>query len=703
MTHKRTIQLIIISLTIVTALVFYQVRDHEFLSVDDYVYVTNNIHVKKGLTVDNVIWAFTTTYANFWHPLTWLSHMLDNELYGLNPSGHHITNLLLHIINTVLLFLVMLKMTSHIWQSAFVAALFTLHPLHVESVAWVAERKDVLSALFWFLTMWAYLLYAKNPGVGRYLLTLAFFVLGLMAKPMLVTLPFVLLLLDHWPLERLRAGISKKEIYSLVLEKIPMILLSGIFSVSVYLAQEGGKAVATLDVLPMKLRIANGLVSYMKYISKTLWPSDLSIFYIHPMSSLQWWQYIGAALALCLITAFVLKKIKTFPWLSTGWFWYLGTLLPVIGLVQVGSHAMADRYTYIPIIGLFIAFAFTVKPLWERMNVKVSNTLLWTTGIVIISLLSTVTWLQVKHWRNNFTLYERAIAVNNNNYLARNNLGHALSAAGRIGEAKIHYRKALDVKPDYIDALNNFAAAFIKENNFPEALAYIEEVLALEPDNISALTNLGTLLIREGRETEAANVFSKALAIKPDVAELHNNMGYLLTRLGRMDEGAGHFTEALRLRPDYSEAMSNLGFVLMKSGNPKEAVAYLGQALSINPNDSKAHYNMALAMLSLNRPDKAEKHFRESIIREPENGELHYQLGNLYLMQKRFEESMIQYQIAIQYGRESYDVHNNIGIVYASTGDFKNAITHFKKSLYMNPEFDEAKKNLKFAMEKVRN
>jgi len=535
------LELLVCLLLIATTLaVYWQVRNHEFANLDDNLYVTENPYVQAGLTNEGLIWAFTnTSHANLWLPLTWLSLMLDSELYGLSAGGYKITNVLFHLANTLLLFLVLKKMTGKLWRSAFVAAMFALHPLHVESVAWVTERKDVLSTLFWMLTMWAYLRYVERRGIKRYLVIIITYTLGLMAKPMLVTLPFVLLLLDYWPLKRFHqvgrdvggetpnrplTNIVKSSppTISLVLEKIPLIALAVVTSVATFLVQYKGEGLQSVAFLPIKFRIANSLVSYVRYISKMVWPQPLAVFYPHPGSSLPMWQAVGAGLLLVTISVMVLRATRRSPYLLMGWLWYLGTLVPVIGLVQAGPQAMADRFTYVPLIGLFVIMAWGLPDLlagWRHQRIALS--LAASAAISVVMILS---WLQVQLWVNALTLSEHTLSVTSNNWLIHNNLGLVLANQGRIEEATNHYCEALQIKPDFAEAHNN----------------------------------LGLILGKQGRLEEAINHFSEALRIKPDYADAHNSLGVALVKQGRLEEAINHFSEALRIKPDYAKAHRNL-------------------------------------------------------------------------------------------------------------------------------------------------
>jgi len=403
--------------------VFVQTSDHQFLYFDDPLYVTNNVHVKEGITGKNFIWAFTTTTASNWHPLTWLSHMLDVEVFGMNPGGHHLVNVMLHAINAVLLFLVLAQLTGAPECSAFVAALFAVHPLHVESVAWISERKDVLSTAFGLLMLWAYGWYAAKPSVRRYGLVAIFFILSLLSKPMWVTAPFLLLLLDFWPLQRLKdspLGVDpacppapQLPLARLIIEKVPLLLLSAASSVIAVVVQSRGGALNSLDRLGLDARIDNALVSYVRYLAKTFWPSVLAAYYPQTQAGPPAWQVFGAVLLLLAITALVLWKVRAMPWLAVGWFWFLGTLVPVIGFVQVGSQAMADRYTYLPITGVFITIAWGAKRI--ARNKQRIGVAMRVTAFVIIVVLSAVTFRQISYWHDQESLFTHTIAVTTDN------------------------------------------------------------------------------------------------------------------------------------------------------------------------------------------------------------------------------------------------------------------------------------------------
>ncbi len=556
---KYLVLVICIALSITTTAVFWQVRNHEFISFDDNDYVTENRYVQAGITLKGVIWAISEPHAHNWHPLTWLSHMSDCQLFGLKPGRHHLVNLFFHVANSLLLFLILHRMTRGLWQSAFVAGLFALHPLHVESVAWVAERKDVLSTFFWMLTMGAYVYYVERPGYKRYLFVLAFFLLGLMSKPMLVTLPFVLLLLDYWPLKRLNLAKSgariaaatsqparrakKKQksqqpgkdtaqnkgsvksralwlgIRPLLKEKAPFFVVATLFCFITFYAQH--RVVKPMELYPLGGRIANALTSYVSYIGKMLWPAKLSIFYPYGGEALLSWQAVSAMLALMIATYLTIRTALRFPYLIVGWLWYLGTLVPVIGLVQVGLQSMADRYTYVPLIGVFIMIAWGVPELlnrWRYRRIALASAAL---GILLACVI--MTYAQTGYWRNNIVLYERAIKVTSENAWAQNNLGYALALQGKRDEAIARFQKAISI--------NNPADAHY---------------------------NLGTVLASEGKLDDAINQFRESIRISPGYAKAHNNLGSALLYQGRLDEAIASYREALRLNPDYAMAQENL-------------------------------------------------------------------------------------------------------------------------------------------------
>jgi tetratricopeptide (TPR) repeat protein len=564
--------LIVSVLVLATLIVYWDVQHHGFVNYDDGKYITDNAHVKEGLTWDGFRWAITTTHANFWHPLTWLSHMLDCQLFGLNGGGHHLSGLLLHLANTVLLFMVLLRMTHGVWQSTFVAALFALHPLHVESVAWASERKDVLSTFFWILTMGAYLSYVEGPTANRYFLVVLCFVLGLMAKPMLVTLPFVLLLLDYWPLCRFRkeSWNSKTEHdkmgpnlkwqfergVRLLNEKIPLLILAVAASAVAFIAQETGGATKSLALFPIEARLANGLLSYVAYLEKTFWPSSLTVFYPHPGTSSTISQVAFAGFLLLLLSVCATRFAKSHPYFLVGWLWYLGTLVPVLGLVQVGDHGMADRYTYVPLIGVFIAVSWGLPVLlkgWLH-----GRTALATIAPVLLAMLMVCSWYQVGHWENSLTLFEHALRVRQPSPLAHTDLGVALAEQGNLDQAVWHYSQALRINPAYLGARVNLGSALARQGKHGEAIAQYEQALQTKPDLAAGHFNMANALTAQGRLDAAISHYKEAIRIAPNDPDIHNNLGIALARLNRPEEAGFHFRAALRIKPDFEKARHNL-------------------------------------------------------------------------------------------------------------------------------------------------
>jgi protein O-mannosyl-transferase len=564
MSQRRWKILVCLFLVVATLATYSDLRTHQFVNFDDDIYITDNPQVQDGLTLKGLSWAFTTLHGGFWLPLTWLSFMVDSQLFGLHPGGFLLTNLLFHIANALLLFLWLLRTTRAPGRSFLVAALFALHPLHVESVAWATERKDVLSTFFWLLTMWAYVWYAERPRLGRYLLILVCFCLGLMAKPMLVTLPFLLLLLDYWPLGRLSlkgpglATSSPKPgpgvtIKRLVWEKLPLLVLSALSSVVTFYAQKESGAVSTIYALSIPNRLANAMVAYVSYLGKMFWPAHLAVLYPLSRHNLPIWQVLAAGLALAVLTLLTLRQARRYPFLLVGWLWYLGTLLPVIGLVQVGQQAMADRFTYVPSIGLFLVVVWGMADLAARW--RAPRFLLPVGAGVVLSALMICTWVQVRYWRNSISLYEHTLkVVTRSNPLIQFTLGIALAAQGKMDQAIPHY----------------------------------DEALRLNPNSVEVRDNLGAALAAQGKLDQAIAQYAEALRLNPNYAKAHNNLGAALAAQGKLDQAESQYAEALRLEPDYAKARNNLGLALAKQGKIDDAIIIFQNALKINPNDTTA-------------------------------------------------------------------------------------------------------------------
>lgn len=551
---------ICLALALVTAAVYCQVSSYDFINYDDPGYISENLHIQNGITLQSVKWAFTTGCMGNWHPLTWLSHMLDWRLYGSNAGGHHLTNLIFHIANTLLLFIVLKQMTQRTWPSAFVAALFALHPLHVESVAWVSERKDVLSTFFWLLTMWAYIRFVNRRRISNYLLIVAFFALGLMAKPMLVTLPFVLLLLDYWPLNRIK---SKQSLLPLFIEKIPLFVMVIASSIVTYLIQTKGGAVAKLAVLPLKFRILNAFVSYVEYIEKMIWPVRLVYFYPHHGPDISVLYAIVSAGLLLAVTVFVLRFGKNRRYLVTGWFWYLGTLIPVIGIVQVGMQAMADRYSYITLTGLFVIIVWGLAELLGRRKIVLA--LFSVTGLFVLTV---CTYIQLQYWKGSLPLFEHALKGTDNNYEAHLCIADVLLKDGRSNEAIYHNYQAVRIRPDLIETHNDLGNNLYKIGRVDHAIGSYRLALAIDPADAEVNANIGVAFAIKGDFAQAAQHYR--IAVKTmNTPAIHNNLGYALAQMGNFDEAVEQFRLALQIKPDYKPAKVNLDIFLAEKQKPK--------------------------------------------------------------------------------------------------------------------------------------
>jgi tetratricopeptide (TPR) repeat protein len=568
--------LVCLGLVAVTWAVFGQTLTHDFVNFDDHVYVYENPVVVRGLSTEGIIAAFTHTHARNWHPLTTISHMLDCQLYGLKAGGHHLTNVILHTISVLLLFLVLKQMTGAFWQSAFVAALFAIHPLHVESVAWIAERKDVLSAVFFMLTLDAYARYARAPSALRYLLVAMLFAFGLMSKPMLVTLPFVLLLLDYWPLGRI--GGQKSEIGSrlsrLITEKIPLFALSAFSCIATLFAQRQGPG--AIDQLPFLWRLNNTFVSYVTYIWQMLWPARLAVFYPHPNDRLPLVEVTMAIAFLVGISLLViyLRGIKSY--LATGWFWYLGMLVPVIGFIQVGEQAHADRYTYLPEIGLYIMIAWTVRDLLLQSTPRVRRALVGVVAAIAIVSFGVRAFAQTSYWKSSETLWNHTLAVTGENDVAHNNLGFLFLRRGELDKALSEFQAALDIRSRNTGTHYSLGAALIQSNLgnalarkqlWDEAIDHLQEAVRLRPDYADAYFNLGSVLFQQGRIDQAIVQWKKALAIRPRDAEAHRNVASALRKQGNVKEAISEYEQALNIVPEDSVALNNLAWILATSSD----------------------------------------------------------------------------------------------------------------------------------------
>jgi tetratricopeptide (TPR) repeat protein len=665
--------LVCILLAAATFAVYSPVRNHEFVQYDDDIYVTENPNVQSGLTWQSIKWASTAIHASYWHPLTWLSHMLDCTLFGVNAGRHHIINVLFHAANAILLFVVLNRMTKGFWQSAFVAGLFALHPLQVESVAWVAERKNVLSTLFWILTILAYARYAKRPSAGRYIVTLLLFGLGLLSKPMLVTVPFALLLLDYWPLERIggkllqsspgksktrnsSVGFPKFPILHLILEKVPFLLLTIIFSIITFITV--GK-IGAMTAMPLSERLPNAICSYLAYIGKMIWPVRLAVLYVHPVNTLPVVRVVTYAIILVLMTIFFACYSRRHKYLLMGWLWYLGTLVPVIGIVQAGAQAMADRYTYVPLIGLYLIIAFGAAELLRNIPFRKFILTALASGILLGCVV--VTSLQLKYWRNSYVLFDHALTVIENNAVMQNNYANILSELGHPEEAAKHLSEALKYIPNSPVIHNNYANALMKDmGRLDEAIEHYKFALELDPNFTLARYNLGVALAAGGRYDEAIEQYKIYLGPDVNIADIHEGLATMLAHEGKVTDAVGQFQKALAAKPDSVEVLSNLGYALAQSGKPDKAIEYYHNALKINPDHTITHGRLALALASVGRIDEAIEQCRIVLNAMPDDAEMFTNLGILLQSKGNLDGAADAYKKAVQIDPNSTKARDNL-------------------------------------------
>ena len=762
MLGNKQITLICLFLAIAALMAFWQVNQCDFINYDDPSYVTENIHIRNGVTTEAIRWAFTTCYAANWHPVTWMSHMLDVQLFGLKPRWHHLTNLLFHIANTLLLFLIFCRMTKAPLKSAFVAALFALHPLHVESVAWVSERKDVLSTFFWMLAMGAYINYVEHrtedgrrrkedrrqrtedgekwTGMLRYSAVFIFFALGLMAKPMLVTFPFVLLLLDYWPLQRLEPkksagqprteagrqgagsggqaqlsakkrkggsgrmptgqGMVKEEkptdricqwalIRPLILEKIPLFALTALSCIVTYVAQKKGGSVSSFEEMGPGVRIANAFVSYIVYIGKTLWAANLAVYYPHPeLWSL--WQAMGAALLLIAVTIAVIRSAKRFPYLAVGWLWFTGALVPVIGIVQVGGQAMADRYTYIPLIGLFVMAAWGIPELlqkWRptRFPTLRKEALFALSGLVLLSLFI-VTRTQVGYWRNNIALYDHTLKVASPSEVILCNRGNAYRKLGDLKQAISDYDRAVEINPTCAEAYSNRGNAHGKLGDQSQAISDYDRAIEINPEYADAYGNRGTAYSKLGKYRQAVLDFDRAIEINPELAWVYNGRGMAYGKFGEHNRSISDFDRAIELNPEYAEAYHNRGAVYSLLHNNSQAISDFDRAVQIDPDDAYAYYNRGVVYGELHNQRQAISDYDRAIEIDPENADAYNNRGVAHYGLGDHRQAISDYDRAIEIKPDYAKAHYNRGVVYAELGDGGKAIEDLKAAAKFGSE-----------------
>jgi protein O-mannosyl-transferase len=723
-------------LVLVTIALYWPTTSHDFINYDDEDYITSNLLVQKGLTFEGMKWTLLNPVCCNWHPLTVWSHMLDCQLFGLKPWGHHLTSVLLHALNAALAFALLQLMTGATWRSLLVAALFALHPLRVESVAWASERKDVLSGCFGLLTLMAYARYAQGSGekaesrkqraeIGSqkpttpntqpatcsifrtcafYLLSLFFFALGVMSKPMLVTWPFVMLLLDYWPLKRMQKAEGRRQnseardtqhvsgltqqspfanrqspilvthqsaianrqsqiLFALLVEKIPFFAVAVAASVVTFLVQQRGGYVMAGEILPWGARLGNALVSYGRYLGKLVWPTDLAVYYPY----LGQWPLGTMALAgggLVGVSVLVFVWRRRFPYLLMGWLWFLGTLVPVIGLVQMSPSAMADRYTYLPSLGVLVLAVWGAHELTRGWRDQVLA--LWAACSVVIVLCLALTRQQLGHWKDGETLFRHALEVTENNRVAHDGLGVALRRKGKTDEAIQQLQESLRINPGCFDVYINLGVAFEQKGQIDEAIRQYQEALRLKPDCATAHNDLGVALGRKGQTDEAIRQLEEALRLNPDDALTHNNLGGAFYQQGRTAEAVHQYQEAIRLDPDYADPHNGLGIALEKEGQTAEAIRQLEAALRLNPDHTDAHYNLGVAFYQQGRTEEAIRQFQDAIRLKPNHAEAHNNLGTALGLKGQTEEAIRQFQEALRFQPDYADARRNLNIVLAA-------------------------------------
>jgi tetratricopeptide (TPR) repeat protein len=609
-------------IVVVTLSVYAQTRDFAFLNYDDPIYTTDNDVVQKGLTLSGVIWAFTegTSHTNYWAPLTWITFLIDHELYGLDPGGYHITNVLFHVLNSLLLFIAFLHLTDNMWKSFFLAVFFALHPLHVESVAWISERKDVVSTFFWILTLIAYAHYVRKPGIANYSAVFVMFICCLMGKPMGVTLPFVLLLLDYWPLGRYGQGKPdpvnqiRRKFRRLIGEKLPLFFITAIILPLTFYSQDKAGALKTLADIPLFFRIENVIVSYASQILKTFWPVKLGILYPYP-ESLPLWKPVIAFLLLAAITGTALKFLLRFPYLIVGWLWFLGTFVPVAGFIVIGPHVTADRYTYIPLIGIFLMVIWGGFDLCTYLRIGKKVVILLTISMVAVC--GWLTWKQIAYWENDIKIYAHTLKVTDANWPVHLNLGTVYREKNREDLALGHYQSALRIRPDIPEVQLSVGEVLAAMGRIGEVVSHYENALKIKPESAAIHSALAVALDKSGETDRAVAHFLKALEIDNDSAEAHHGLGVTLFQQGQVDLAIEHYRKAVRIDRDFSLAHNNLGVALMTKGEIKQAHARFMEAISSNSEYADPHYALGVLYLKIGDKNSAIYHFDRALQIDP--------------------------------------------------------------------------------------
>jgi protein O-mannosyl-transferase len=720
-------------LALLTLGVFWPVTWHGFTCYDDPDYVTNNPHVQAGLTWQGLSWAFGQLHGEhtYWHPLTWVSHMVDYQLFGSEPAGHHLVNVLFHALNAVLVFLVFRRMTRAFWRCAVLAGLFALHPLQVDTVAWVAERKNLLSAFFWLLAMWAYAGYAEGrrrkaecriqdaqagngdgtspltphdskfdlPAFIFYLLSLLFCALGLMCKPVLVTLPFVLLLLDYWPLQRLRLSTLNAQpstLRRLVAEKVPFFLLATVSSVITIFGHRALMGlVGAAAGLPLQARIENALISYVRYLGKTVWPSRLAVFYPHPVS---WaiWIVVLSTLLLLALSALAVANARRRPYLFVGWFWFLGVLVPFNGLIQAGSQAMADRFAYVPLLGLFLALVWGVYDLAARWRYHAFALPACATAAALLCL--ALTRQQVAYWKDDETLFRHALAVTENNAEAHYNLGMRLASRGAFDEAIRHYEEAIRIIPEDVDSHNGLGYALTVKGRLAEAMDQFRASLRLNPRDAPAHNNLGNLLARQHRVDEAIQHFTESLRWDTNNPEAHYNLGLALAGRGSYPEAIAHYRAALEVWPDRTNVRNDLGEALARAGQIAEAIRQYLLVLQQNPGDLRVRCSLGSAFTRQERLSEALEQYREAARLAPNSAETQYQLGIVFAKKQDWPDAARQFRLALQLDPNFAAAHYQLGMVFLLQRQMAETIEQWREAARLSPDWPDPLNNLAWVL-----
>jgi Flp pilus assembly protein TadD len=669
------IAVVCLVLALATVVAFREVRSGEFLTCDDDYYVLENLHVQHGLTTQSIAWAFTTFQQGNWHPLTWISHMVDWKLYGKNPAGHHMTNLCLHAANAVLLFLLLLYMTGYLERSAIVAFLFALHPAHVESVAWVSERKDVLCALFWFAALLAYAWYVRKPSWKRYACIVLCFACGLMSKPMIVTLPFTLLLLDFWPLRRITLVPETRthwfsSFWKLCLEKWLLFIMAAISCVITFFAQRAGGAVAPLQGVPLWERICNAAISYCRYVRIMLWPDTLTAYYYYDLNNIMVSAAVLSALALILVTAICWYIRKKRPYCLIGWLWFIGTLVPVIGIVQVGEQLMAERYTYVPFIGLFIAIVWLVgDAVANSPKIRVVTQLL---AVAVILACAVTTNAQVNVWKDSVTLFSHALEIDSRGEIPNLSLGVAYVRLGRYADAQPYLERALDYNPASPLILSDSALCLMHTNdprNLPLAGQRLEQALRLAHDDLDVLTNMALWSSMMDRPEDEETYSRKVIAAHPDSITARLYLADALQAQEKLDEAAQECRQALAIEPDNYLAHYDLGIILDSQGLKPEALKELRSSLAIKPDQPLAYTKIGWILLEKHQLPEAEEEFTR----------------------------------ALQYDPANTHAHNGLGVALYQLGEYEKAAEQFSDALQIDPDDAEARRNLDLAQARMKN